>query len=331
MGSQDLAGAGLCDSRRRIKTMAQQNNSIKNYWAIHMGEANKYATEAHDKSFIGIGWDKIGKNLSEFQQLDKKEFFATLEPIVKKAYDEETKNISSIIGNFFRFISLMKIGDIVLMPKTAEGIVYLGVITSDYVYAKDSDGECQYSHRRNMQWLKTVDLAKLSDEFRKSLATPLTVISVSDYGEEIEELIQQSGESVASHEFSKEAELEAFIVSNWERLPLSKHYSLIQEDGKIISRQYVTPIGRIDILAKHKNGKGWLIIELKKDRSSDEVVGQTLRYMAWIKENEANGEEVRGLVISRTKDEKLHYALKAAGSIDYMTYHVSFELQKEAI
>jgi RecB family endonuclease NucS len=63
------------------------------------------------------------------------------------------------------------------------------------------------------------------------------------------------------------------------------------------------------------------VIELKKDLSSDKVVGQTLRYIAWIKENEAGPDEsVRGLIITKDQDEKLKYALKATQNMELMTY-----------
>ena len=84
-----------------------------------------------------------------------------------------------------------------------------------------------------------------------------------------------------------------------------------------------------DILAKNKNGKEWLVIELKKGKSSDQVVGQILRYIAWIKENEAKQEDkVRGLIITQDQNEKLKYSIKATENIELMNYSVSFKLQK---
>ncbi len=51
--------------------------------------------------------------------------------------------------------------------------------------------------------------------------------------------------------------------------------------------------------------------------------------MAWIKENEAAPEEeVKGLIIAQEQDEKLKYSLKATKNIEFMTYSVSFKLNK---
>jgi len=103
----------------------------------------------------------------------------------------------------------------------------------------------------------------------------------------------------------------------------------MNEEKILVGQQYVTPIGRIDILAKDKKGKEWLVIELKKGKNSDQVVGQILRYITWVKENEASdGELVKGIIITREHDEKLKYAVRAVADVDLMTYSVNFTLRK---
>ncbi|HIG48674.1 MAG TPA: DUF91 domain-containing protein [candidate division Zixibacteria bacterium] len=57
-----------------------------------------------------------------------------------------------------------------------------------------------------------------------------------------------------------------------------------------------TDTGPLDILAHRKDQKEFLVIELKRDMASDVVVGQTLRYLGYVKHNVAiNNEDVRGL------------------------------------
>ena len=71
-----------------------------------------------------------------------------------------------------------------------------------------------------------------------------------------------------------------------------------------------------------------VVIELKKGRESDRVVGQTLRYMGWVAENLCpEGEDVKGLIICREVDERLEFALKMVQSmIQVKRYSVSFQL-----
>lgn len=133
-----------------------------------------------------------------------------------------------------------------------------------------------------------------------------------------------------SSEFSLESHLEDFLIENWEKLDLGRDYKILEEDGDIVGQQYITPIGRMDILAKSKDDKHWLVIELKKGKISDSVIGQTLRYIGWVKENKAKeGETVSGLVIVGEADEKLLYSLKAVSNIKLRTYSVSFKLSEE--
>ena len=87
--------------------------------------------------------------------------------------------------------------------------------------------------------------------------------------------------------------------------------------------------GPIDILAQTRSGDSFVVIELKKGRPSDQVVGQVLRYMGWVKKNLcANGQAVKGLVICRDPDPKLSYALEMTNGIDVRYYSVAFKLQE---
>ena len=71
------------------------------------------------------------------------------------------------------------------------------------------------------------------------------------------------------------------------------------------------------------------MIELKKGRPSDQVVGQVLRYMGWVKENLCdNRQGVKGLVICHEADPKLSYALKMTRDVDVRYYKVSFKLSE---
>lgn len=129
--------------------------------------------------------------------------------------------------------------------------------------------------------------------------------------------------------FGLEKHLEDFLIENWEKLDISKKYSILEENGDIIGQQYYTSVGIIDILARSKDKKEWLVIELKKGKTSDRVVGQILKYIGWISEKMAEpNERVSGLIISGEIDEKLEYALKPTKNINMMTYSVNFKLLK---
>ena len=127
--------------------------------------------------------------------------------------------------------------------------------------------------------------------------------------------------------FLLEKHLEDFLVHNWDRTPLSEDYQIYERDGIKLGRQFPTKIGPIDILSQKKDKSDFLVVELKRDRATDAVVGQTMRYMGWVKENLCGSNlDVRGCIISQSKDEKLEYALKATDKIDFMKFEVDFRL-----
>jgi restriction system protein len=136
----------------------------------------------------------------------------------------------------------------------------------------------------------------------------------------------------AEAELGLESHLEDFIIENWDNLELGNKYALLDNDGDMISKQYPTDVGPNDILARSKYSKEWLVIELKKGRSGDQVVGQIQRYMDWVLHNhvrQGDGESVkRGLIILKNTDTKLEYALEVTRDIELMTYTVNFSLNK---
>ena len=126
--------------------------------------------------------------------------------------------------------------------------------------------------------------------------------------------------------FYMEKQLEDFIIHNWDNTPLGKRFNLIIEDGEPISQQYRTDIGPIDILTIDKETGSYVVIELKRNQTSDETVGQLCRYMGWIKV-EKKDNNVRGVIIAGSFDKKLDYALKAVSGIEVFLYEIDFKLK----
>lgn len=129
-----------------------------------------------------------------------------------------------------------------------------------------------------------------------------------------------------------ESILEDFIVNNLTELEdgLSLY---IDEDG-IKGRQYPTDVGNIDLLCKDKE-ENFVVLELKKGRESDRVIGQISRYMGWIKKRVCKeNEKIRGIIIVHKptsrypRDEKLEYAIEANDYIDLRYYEIQLQFLK---
>lgn len=137
-------------------------------------------------------------------------------------------------------------------------------------------------------------------------------------------------EPVDSARFALEKHLEEFIEANFSRIDFGRHIELFQNDQSS-GRQFPTTIGTIDLLATDLETGEFVVIELKKNRSDDAVVGQILRYMGWVSENLDNGRgRVSGVIIVPESSDRLRYALKMVPNVSVFTYSVSFGLAKDA-
>jgi restriction system protein len=126
-----------------------------------------------------------------------------------------------------------------------------------------------------------------------------------------------------------EKHLEAFLVANWSQTDLSKDFSIYEEDGEPVGQQYATDAGPIDVLAISKDRKRLLVVELKRGRATDAVVGQVLRYMGYVKEQIAEADQiVEGAIIALEDDQKLRWALTVVPSITFYRYQINFKLVK---
>ena len=142
----------------------------------------------------------------------------------------------------------------------------------------------------------------------------------------LEGVAEKREKDAEEQEFALEKYLEDFIVTNFSSI-FGGNLELYTDPEGNIGQQYPTEIGTIDILAKEPSTSSFVVIEFKKGRESDRVVGQILRYMGWVKENICQGrEEVKGLIICKDRDEQLDYALKMTQNIEVKHYIINFEL-----
>ena len=130
--------------------------------------------------------------------------------------------------------------------------------------------------------------------------------------------------------FGLERQLKEFMADNWQKLSLNQAWNIYSDKtDDDVGVEYPCDVGSIDILARHKNGKDWLVIELKRNRTNDDTVGQILRYMGWVKAEMAKQDEkVQGMIIARDANQKLLYALNAAKDVELQLYEIEFRLRQ---
>ena len=124
--------------------------------------------------------------------------------------------------------------------------------------------------------------------------------------------------------FVLEKHLEDYICRNWDTTSFGQNYN-IYENG----RQFQTDTGPIDILTIRNDSKEFRVIELKKGRASDAVVGQIQRYMGYIKDEVAAlDQKVKGTIIALDNDIRIKRALRVNQDIDFYKYKIDFRLEK---
>jgi endonuclease len=125
--------------------------------------------------------------------------------------------------------------------------------------------------------------------------------------------------------FAYESDLRDFLSRNLFLIEPGLH--LYEEEG-ITGIEF--PVGGrfIDILAVDQN-KNYVVVELKVSRGYDRVIGQLLRYMAWIEKNQAEpSQSVRGVIIAREISDDLRLASSKIPDVQLFEYNLSVSLRK---
>lgn len=307
---------------------------MSSYYRIMLGPKSIHAEQCHKENFIGANFDMDFDLTGKLPELWR-EFNQKFTPIWLAKHPGKSKISAGLACGFLYTIAKgIKLGDIVLCPN-GSGSYLVGEIEGPYYY----EAGTALPHRRRVKWRPDmINRADMSPALKNSAGSVGTVSDVTRYSEEIGRLIgglvapvlPDSSELIEDPlVFALEMHLEDFLIHNWKRTEFGKDYD-IYEDENGSGKQYQTDDkGRIDILAISKNKKELLVVELKRGRASDVVVGQIQRYMGYVKEVLAEkNQEVKGVIIGLEDDIKIKRALSVTNNIIFYRYEVSFKLFK---
>lgn len=307
---------------------------MKNYYRIMLGRKSAHAEECFHANFIGANFG-IDQDLTSRLADERKIFNSALIPILHERHPEKSKIAAGLAcASLYTIAKEIQKGDVVLCPN-GMGSYLVGEVLDGYSYHV---GQI-LPHRRTVRWYpQMIERSEMSIPLKNSAGSIGTISNISNYSEEIERLIagkvpstlvstDKTVENPAA--FAIEKHLEDFLVHNWQQTQLGKDYDIYQEEDEVGGRQYPTDTGPIDILAIRKDKKELLVIELKKGRASDAVVGQIQRYMGYVQEELAeDGQTVKGVIIALEDDRKIRRSLVVARNIEFYRYQVSFTLFK---
>lgn len=309
----------------------------RSFYRVRLGRGAKFAEEAASGGFIGVHWGFENDLTGQFDD-NWRDFNARLRPQYLARNPESSKIAAGLAcGMLWTLGKGMNIGDIVISPDE-NGSFMIGEVSSDYYF---SGGE-PIPQRRKVRWFEErVSRDQLSDELKRSTNGPGTIAKIDDHADEILAIIDGDAPprivtTDATIEdpstFALEAHLEEFLVANWAQTELGAEYDIFAEDGEAIGQQYQTDTGPIDILAVSKDRRTILVVELKRGRASDSVVGQIQRYMGYIVAELAEpGQSDKGAIIALEDDLRIRRALSIARDIEFYRYQISFRLLPQEI
>ena len=302
------------------------------YYKCALGQGATHFAQAAAESWVGTGW-LDGLDLSGKFQDNWRDFNKEFIPIAIEQFGMTSRVSAGLAcGQTWTLCFGLQKNDLIVSPN-GQGQYQIGRITGDYYYQAGGP----LPHRRPVDWVTgLIDKSALSDGLRRSLATQGTVTRLEEHASEIEsflglsrrpELIAPDPTVENPSAFALEKHLEEFLVANWANTELAKNYDIYEEDGVLIGKQYTTDTGNLDILAISKDKKELLVIELKRGRVSDVVVGQIQRYMGFVKDELCEpGQTVRGVIIGLDDDLRIRRALSVAHGIEFYRYEVNFKL-----
>ncbi|MBI1323340.1 DUF91 domain-containing protein [bacterium] len=309
---------------------------MRSFYRVMLGRKSAYAAECFAGAFIGADYE-IAENLTGKFPDEWREFNAAYIPVFLQNRPDKSKIAAGLAcGSLWTIGKGIQQGDVILSPD-GFGKYHVGEVTGPYYYVA---GEL-VPHRRPVKWLPVqIDRSATSEGLRNTTGSVGTVCNISRAGfaEEVERLIggvtapaiiatNPNVEDPAA--FVMEKHLEDFLVQNWTQTELGKKYDIYEEDGELVGQQYLTDTGPLDVLAISKDRKQLLVVELKKGKASDVVVGQTLRYMGYVQEELAEvGQTVMGVIIALEDDQRIRRALKMVSNIEFYRYQINFKLVK---
>ena len=275
-----------------------------------------------DNGLISIGYSRPG-NISGYNESE-------LRAAIESTYnDDKPGKKTSIFTMLWAFYHDIQPGDIIIARRGRKKIAAKGTVTRSAYYAEIESPD-KYPNHIGVRW----DDIPRDKEFPRIVfgMQALYEIDTAKYNQLVEEPPTSTSELVEEGienrtEFVLEKYLEDFLVSNFDTIFKGKLILYRDPEENVTGQQYATDVGTIDILAQEPRTNSFMVVELKKGRESDKVIGQTLRYMGWVRDNLCQeGQSVKGMIICREADLRLNYALRMTSDIVVKYYQVDFRL-----
>lgn len=308
----------------------------KEYWVVRQGAGAMHASSMYEQNYVGV--DFIGESdLTPYVTESAQALRQFVMTRYSELYPAKSKIAAGLAaGNVTALMATATEADVILAPQPDRSFAF-GHLLGGYEYHPGHS----LPHRRRVHWDGSFNRDDMSDVLAKASNSTVTVFSLSPQASELAELCVVEDTDKAANDisisasdvevavaFRLEKQLEDFLIDNWGSTSLGREFDILEEDGQQVGRQYRTDTGPMDILAISKDRRRLLVVELKRERTSDAVVGQVQRYMGFIHDELLEEDQtVEGVIIAPEEDLRIRRALSVTNNIRYMKYKISFEIE----
>jgi len=140
-------------------------------WMVRAGRHGEQEQRAIEKNFVTIGWNELPDLSSVVSKNELKRLYKKLYPDAKK------RSMANEVGQIWRFLKLIKVGDLVTLPSKLQSTIAIGRIEGLYEYRRDLGDYIR--HIRKVKWIKTdIPRTDFEQDLLYSLGAAMTVCQI---------------------------------------------------------------------------------------------------------------------------------------------------------
>ena len=235
--------------RWKVKLSGINNGDFQGkYWIYAPGENAKKWDEYLDAGLMGIGWNALSFDLSEYKENDE------LKLAYEKAFKEQATNTD--FKQLADFVHRVEKGDRVFVKKGTTKIIGFGEVASDYFFDPNKN---EYRHLRKANWIKSGEWTIPKDSKKLPVKT-ITELSDKYRSKQLRDLIENvkppENREYPLSECSHETNIEIELVERWVRAIERKRQAIFYGPPGT-GKTFVS-----EKLAKHIVGSGNGIMEI---------------------------------------------------------------------
>ena len=225
-------------------------------WMVRAGRYGAQEQRAIENSFVTIGWNELPDLSSVGSRSELKRLYMKVYPDVKK------RSMANEVGQIWRFLRLIEVGDLVALPSKLQSTIAIGRVDGVYEYRTDLGDDIH--HVRKVKWIKTdIPRTDFEQDLLYSLGAHMTVCQIRRNNAEARVKAMLEGKRI---EVARRYEIEAeervdieevardqildFIKRKFKGHDLARLVeAVIQAQGYVTKRSEPGPDGGVDILA----------------------------------------------------------------------------------